>query len=106
MLKYVNDYKYKGGVKNVKYDRPYWRTLTINLFNDESMNILVVVRWPHCLWQSSAAMPLFPQLAAEGEADLVTNYMGGFTGFVAAWYLMFLLGSVFGKVNGGQWGGR
>ena len=23
------------GSKNVKYDRPYWRTLTINLFNDE-----------------------------------------------------------------------
>jgi H+/gluconate symporter-like permease len=43
-------------------------------------------------------MPLFPQLVGEGEANLVGNYMSGFSGFVTAWYLMFLLGAIFGKV--------
>lgn len=43
-------------------------------------------------------MPLFPQLVGEGEANLVGNYMTGFSGFVTSWYLMFLLGAIFGKV--------
>ncbi|MRX73957.1 GntP family permease [Bacillus lacus] len=45
-----------------------------------------------------SGMPLFPQLVAEGEANFVGNYMTGFSGFVTSWYLMFLLGAVFGKV--------
>ena len=43
-------------------------------------------------------MPLFGQLAAEGEANFITSYMTGFTGFIMSWYMMFLLGAVFGKV--------
>lgn len=45
-----------------------------------------------------SGMALFPQLAGEGEANFVTSYMTGFTGFIMSWYLMFLLGAVFGKV--------
>ncbi len=45
-----------------------------------------------------SGMPLFSQLAAEGDANFVTSYMTGFTGFIMSWYLMFLLGAVFGKV--------
>lgn len=45
-----------------------------------------------------SGMPLFPQLAAEGQANFVANYMSGFSGFVTSWYLMFLLGAIFGKV--------
>jgi H+/gluconate symporter-like permease len=45
-----------------------------------------------------SGLPLFPQLVAEGEANLVGNYMTGFSGFIASWYLMFLLGAIFGKV--------
>lgn len=45
-----------------------------------------------------SGMPLFPQLVEEGEANLVGNYMNGFSGFVSSWYLMFLLGAIFGKV--------
>lgn len=45
-----------------------------------------------------SGMPLFSQLAEEGEANFVTSYMTGFTGFIMSWYLMFLLGAVFGKV--------
>jgi H+/gluconate symporter-like permease len=45
-----------------------------------------------------SGLPLFPQLAEEGAANFVGNYMGGFASFVTAWYLMFLLGAIFGKV--------
>ncbi|MCQ5364086.1 GntP family permease [Anoxybacillus salavatliensis] len=43
-------------------------------------------------------LPLFPQLAGEGQANFVGNYMAGFSGFVQSWYLMFLLGAIFGKM--------
>lgn len=45
-----------------------------------------------------SGLPLFPQLVAEGAPNFVTSYMTGFTSFILAWYLMFLLGAVFGKV--------
>ena len=35
---------------------------------------------------------------ATGTTDFVHAYMNGFSGFVAAWFLMFLLGSLFGKL--------
>jgi len=35
---------------------------------------------------------------ASGGADFVHAYMNGFAGFVGAWFLMFLLGSLFGKL--------
>lgn len=40
----------------------------------------------------------FLSLQGRGETNLVGNYMTGFSGFVTFWYLMFLLGSIFGKV--------
>jgi H+/gluconate symporter-like permease len=46
----------------------------------------------------SFAMPLFPATAPTGVANFVGAYMGGFSGFVGSWFLVFLLGSVFGKV--------
>jgi H+/gluconate symporter-like permease len=46
----------------------------------------------------SFGLPLFPQTAAAGAASFTSGYMGGFTGFVASWFFVFLLGSVFGKV--------
>lgn len=45
-----------------------------------------------------SGLPLFPQLVEEGAPNFVTSYMTGFTSFILAWYLMFLLGAVFGKV--------
>ncbi|PIC75972.1 citrate transporter [Sporosarcina sp. P19] len=45
-----------------------------------------------------SGMTLFPQLAGEGEENFVTSYMTGFTSFIMSWYLMFLLGAIFGKV--------
>jgi H+/gluconate symporter-like permease len=62
------------------------------------MNLLVVGPISAIFVAVLSGMPLFPQLAAEGQANLVGNYMTGFSGFVTAWYLMFLLGAIFGKV--------
>jgi H+/gluconate symporter-like permease len=31
------------------------------------------------------------------EQNFVQSYMSGFTGFIASWFFMFLLGSIFGK---------
>ncbi|WP_349409755.1 GntP family permease [Pseudalkalibacillus sp. SCS-8] len=62
------------------------------------MNLLVVAPFCALLVAVLSGLPLFPQLAGENEANLVSNYMGGFSGFVAAWFLMFLLGAIFGKV--------
>ena len=41
---------------------------------------------------------LLPPLAESEQADLVTQYMEGFTGFIASWFFIFLLGSLFGKM--------
>lgn len=37
-------------------------------------------------------VPLF-----QGDLNFVSAYMSGFSGFVASWFFMFLLGSIFGK---------
>ncbi len=42
----------------------------------------------------TGGIAIFP---GSGEAAFVTTYMDGFAGFVSAWFLMFLLGSLFGK---------
>lgn len=62
------------------------------------MNLLVAAPLCALFLAVLSGIPLFPQLVGEGEANLVGNYMTGFSGFVAAWFLMFLLGSIFGKV--------
>ncbi len=46
----------------------------------------------------SSGIALLPPLAVEGAPDLVSSYMQGFTGFIAAWFFMFLLGAIFGKL--------
>ncbi len=45
----------------------------------------------------TSGFELFPQLAAAGAPSFTGAYMTGFTGFVTAWFFMFLLGSLFGK---------
>ena len=46
----------------------------------------------------SFGLPLFPSTAPAGVENFVGAYMNGFSGFVSSWFLVFLLGSVFGKV--------
>jgi H+/gluconate symporter-like permease len=46
----------------------------------------------------TSGVPLLPPLAGEDGVNLVTQYMSGFTGFIASWFFIFLLGSLFGKM--------
>ncbi|WP_428911679.1 GntP family permease [Niallia sp. Krafla_26] len=62
------------------------------------MNLLIAGPLSALFVAVLSGMPLFPQLVGEGEANFVGNYMTGFTGFVTSWYLMFLLGAIFGKL--------
>nr|WP_106783918.1 GntP family permease [Lysinibacillus timonensis] len=64
----------------------------------KGVNIIIVGPISALFVAILSGMPLFPQLAEEGVANFVTSYMTGFTGFIMSWYLMFLLGAVFGKV--------
>ncbi|MFC3034863.1 GntP family permease [Pseudoalteromonas fenneropenaei] len=43
----------------------------------------------------SGDMAVFP---SGGELNFLSSYMNGFAGFVSAWFFMFLLGSLFGKL--------
>ncbi|WP_210364853.1 GntP family permease [Bacillus sp. REN3] len=62
------------------------------------MNLLIVGPISALFVALLSGMPLFPQLVEEGAANFVGNYMAGFSSFVTSWYLMFLLGAIFGKV--------
>lgn len=61
------------------------------------MNILIA--GPLCAFvvALSSGVPLLPPLA--GDADSFTaSYMAGFAGFLQDWFIVFLLGAMFGKV--------
>ncbi|WP_277586182.1 GntP family permease [Psychrobacillus antarcticus] len=64
----------------------------------KGVNILIAGPISALVVALTSGMPLFSQIAGKDEADFVTSYMSGFTGFIASWYMMFLLGAVFGKV--------
>ena len=46
----------------------------------------------------TSGLPFLPDADAGVSNDLVTTYMGGFSGFIASWFFMFLFGSLFGKL--------
>ncbi|MDG5472652.1 GntP family permease [Jeotgalibacillus sp. ET6] len=64
----------------------------------KGMNLLVAGPLCALVVALFSGMPLFPQLVGEGESNFLTNYMGGFSGFITSWFPMFLLGAIFGKV--------
>ncbi|MBL3645761.1 GntP family permease [Bacillus sp. RHFB] len=64
----------------------------------KGMNLLIAAPLSAIFVALLNGLPLFPQMAAEGEVNFLTNYMTGFSGFIASWYLMFLIGAIFGKV--------
>ncbi|GGA23121.1 GntP family permease [Psychrobacillus lasiicapitis] len=64
----------------------------------KGMNLLIAAPLMALLVAILNGLPIFPQLAEEGAANFLTNYMSGFTGFIGSWYLMFLAGAIFGKV--------
>lgn len=62
------------------------------------MNLLLAAPLAAFIVAIFSGLPIFPQLAGEGEANFLTNYMNGFAGFITSWYLMFLFGAIFGKL--------
>jgi H+/gluconate symporter-like permease len=62
------------------------------------MNLLVAAPFAAFIVAVFSGLPIFPQLAEDGEANFLSNYMEGFAGFITSWYLMFLLGAIFGKL--------
>ncbi|RVQ66936.1 GntP family permease [Croceicoccus ponticola] len=67
------------------------------------INILIAGPVAALVVALTAGLPLLPPLAAmlpDGTAapDFATSYMAGFSSFLADWFLMFLLGAIFGEV--------
>jgi H+/gluconate symporter-like permease len=62
------------------------------------MNLFIATPLCALLVALTSGVALLEPLAAEGAPNLVGAYMGGFTGFIANWFFMFLLGSIFGKL--------
>jgi len=67
------------------------------------INILIAGPVAALLVALTSGLPLLPPLAevlADGTAapDFASSYMAGFSSFLADWFLMFLLGAIFGEV--------
>ena len=62
------------------------------------MNILIAA--PLCAFVVAlcSGIPLIPPLAPEGVISLTDGYMAGFADFLKKWFIVFLLGAMFGKV--------
>jgi len=70
------------------------------IFTVRGMNILIAAPLCAALVALSSGLAWLPPLAESGAPDFATAYMAGFTGFFADWFLMFLLGAIFGEVMG------
>lgn len=62
------------------------------------MNILIAAPLCAGLVALTSGLAWLPPLAEAGAPDFATSYMKGFTAFFADWFLMFLLGAIFGEV--------
>ena len=56
------------------------------------MNLFIAAPLCALIVALTSGLPIFI-----GEINFVTSYMQGFSGFIASWFFMFLLGSLFGK---------
>lgn len=69
----------------------------------KGINILIAGPVTALVVALTAGLPLLPPLAetlADGSAapDYATSYMAGFASFLSDWFLMFLLGAIFGEL--------
>lgn len=63
------------------------------------MNLLVAAPLCAAFVAVLGGVPLLPQLVTTpGGVDFVSNYMGAFAGFLKSYYLVFVMGAIFGKV--------
>jgi H+/gluconate symporter-like permease len=56
------------------------------------MNLFIAAPLCALIVALSSGLPIFI-----GDSNFVVTYMQGFSGFIASWFFMFLLGSLFGK---------
>lgn len=68
------------------------------LLTMRGMELLVAAPLCALLVALTSGFAVFPQTAVAGSPDFTSGYLQGFTGFVQAWFFMFLLGSLFGKL--------
>lgn len=61
------------------------------------MNILIAAPLCGLVVAVSSGIPLIPPMA-EGGDSFTLGYMTGFSGFLRDWFIVFLLGAMFGKV--------
>lgn len=61
------------------------------------MNLLIAAPLCALLVAVCSGLSLFPDTAGD-QVNFIESYMKGFSGFVFAWFFMFLLGSLFGKL--------
>lgn len=64
----------------------------------KGVNLLISAPLTALIAGLTNGLAFFPQTALEEQANFLTSYMNGFTGFVGSWYLMFMAGAIFGKV--------
>ncbi len=62
------------------------------------MNLLLAAPLCALLVALSAGLGVFPQEVNLEQVNFLRTYMDGFTGFVASWFFVFLLGALFGKL--------
>lgn len=60
------------------------------IFTMRGVNIIIAALVSSAILALTSGLPL--------EKALTVNYMDGFTGYFASWFLVYLLGAVFGKV--------
>ncbi|MEX2231283.1 MAG: SLC13 family permease [Cyclobacteriaceae bacterium] len=68
------------------------------IFTMKGVNLLIAAPLTAFFVALLSGIAIFPQMANAGEANFITSYMGGFSGFIASWFIMFLLGAIFGKL--------
>ncbi|MFA5632333.1 MAG: GntP family permease [Porticoccaceae bacterium] len=66
-------------------------------FAVRGMHLLIAAPLAALVVGVTGGLPLFDQIAAQGQASYVGSFMAGFTAFFSSWFFMFLLGAIFGK---------
>src|SRR5690554_5837591 len=66
--------------------------LLLIILTIKGMNLFIAAPLCALVVALTSGIPVFV-----GELNFVGAYMDGFAGFIAAWFFMFLLGSLFGK---------
>ncbi len=66
----------------------------------KGVNILIAGPVAAIVVALTSGISLVPPLAAEGAPDFATSYMEGFVSFFKSWFLIFMIGAIFGEIMG------